>query len=137
MNIENPSCNLTLDQKHIIITNGFYWKDGCTDANDITYSRNIYILTITNETKYQLTKSRFKLPNPKSNNCIIMGGEKEHELCVFGWCKLFTTICLPHVILQMILSFYNQQELHCITHCSKHYSIPIKMIVSSCSRHDM
>ena len=37
MNIENPSCNLTLDQKHIIITNGFYWKDGCTDANDITY----------------------------------------------------------------------------------------------------
>ena len=66
-----------------------------------------------------------------------MGGEKEHELCVFGWCKLFTTICLPHVILQMILSFYNQQELHCITHCSKHYSIPIKMILASSSHHDM
>ena len=137
MNIENPSCNLTLDQKHIIITNGFYWEDGCTDANDITYSPNIYILTITNETKYQLTRSRFKLPNLKSNNCIIMGGEKEHELCVFGWCNSILNIYIPHVILLKILSYYNQQELHCITHSSKHYSIPIKMILASSSHHNM
>ena len=130
---------MTQYEKHIIISNGFYWKNGSKLAHHFTESTNIYVLTLpTNETNYKLNKSKYKIPNYRIHSTsIIIGGEKEHELCVVGWCRIYFNIDkIPLVIPQIILSFYNQQELHSIDSYGKHYSIPIKMILSSCYCYD-
>eukprot|EP01084_Bolivina_argentea_P194453 333637_1 len=130
-------CAMTSDEKYVIISEG-YTNDTDQPQDDM------YILDIRNANNYKLWKCDIQCPvTPVGAHYIVKTGNALHdEMLVFGWVKkifdtpMFKDLLIPPTyIIQSIVMWYNQEEIHWLEYGmepeNRHYAINVRHIVSS------
>eukprot|EP01084_Bolivina_argentea_P227559 384319_1 len=119
---------LTSDEQNVIIVGGmdkkrnYYTKDNEMDT--------IYILNISNDSQYILTKSKVTCPEKGLCNIIRTGGGIKDKMLVIGWikCQLASVLSVPTSIMHLIVKFYSEEIIHWINR-KKHVAVNLSHIL--------